>query len=871
VDRVVWDRLQKSSPVYNGDFIRTADLSEATVTFTGGGTVDLAESSLIQIRFEDSRARVDLTRGGVSVAARKDSSVALSSGDRLIDIGPGGVVSAAASGESLNLHVVEGSALLRVAGETQQAEAGDAFALTGEETLREPLVAVLSPRPNALFVTPENTALPVNFSWRAVNFTDDDYTQIEIAAERNFARILVSLADSTATSARLAPGAYFWRAYAANRNRAASGEIPSRLFSGKLTIIHAPAPRLVSPAQDYAYRYRVRKPAVRFQWTGQKEVSFYLLEAADNPDMNNPALQTRLGGTSLVYSDLGAGRWYWRVTPIFPEGFWGTAQASGVASFVIEQRGGMEAPRPQIPAEGASLNIGREREDAYFSWRHDEEAASYTIRISPRADLSDPLITQTVHDNFFIYRRQETTLQAGRYYWGVSQTDGEGNSSAVSPARAFLAIEGEVIQRTIFPPANYTVTDTLLRDIRFTWKSNLPFTRRFQISNNPQMNGFVVNEAVHGEMFQGRILPAGTYYWRISAEAGDASFDTPPKRFTVFPLFVAPVLEEPGPGEKAAIRAGTPVNFRWQAVEGAEYYQFRLYAEDARGSPLYENAFCRTASQTLEMDSYPDGGFFWTVQAFADEGPLHSRRTGLLAAGHFTKRQLRPVSLEYPPSGHEYPGLDALRRPGVLRWRLSDTPGNSRFVLSRNPNPLTGQAVMDIRNPDTTITLARLPEGTYYWTIRAETEDGFNISAERPFSFRVLPVPLLPEAAGRLPQDNELIDAARLRENRTITFTWQPVEGANGYIFSLFHEETEGQRRLLLRAGPGEAASYTLEDLRTLLVQGDFTWQVEAVSRAADGFMERRGTPGENRFRVDVPVPGAARAKDPGVLYGAGD
>lgn len=48
-DRVVWDRLQNNSPVYNGDIIRTADLSEATIYFVDGNRMDLHENTLVQI------------------------------------------------------------------------------------------------------------------------------------------------------------------------------------------------------------------------------------------------------------------------------------------------------------------------------------------------------------------------------------------------------------------------------------------------------------------------------------------------------------------------------------------------------------------------------------------------------------------------------------------------------------------------------------------------------------------------------------------------------------------------------------------------------------------------------------------------------
>ena len=49
LERVVWDRLRQNSPVYNGDTIHTADLSEATVWFVDGTTLDLAENTMAQI------------------------------------------------------------------------------------------------------------------------------------------------------------------------------------------------------------------------------------------------------------------------------------------------------------------------------------------------------------------------------------------------------------------------------------------------------------------------------------------------------------------------------------------------------------------------------------------------------------------------------------------------------------------------------------------------------------------------------------------------------------------------------------------------------------------------------------------------------
>jgi hypothetical protein len=92
------------------------------------------------------------------------------------------------------------------------------------------------------------------------------------------------------------------------------------------------------------------------------------------------------------------------------------------------------------------------------------------------------------------------------------------------------------------------------------------------------------------------------------------------------------------------------------------------------------------------------------------------------------------------------------------------------------------------------------------------------------------------------------------------------VAGADAYVFTLFRETESGERRLVVSSeGPGP--SYTLEDI-SLLDSGGFVWRVEALSRRPDGTVERSGTPGENRFTVDIPLPAVPRVRDPGILYG---
>jgi hypothetical protein len=110
-----------------------------------------------------------------------------------------------------------------------------------------------------------------------------------------------------------------------------------------------------------------------------------------------------------------------------------------------------------------------------------------------------------------------------------------------------------------------------------------------------------------------------------------------------------------------------------------------------------------------------------------------------------------------------------------------------------------------------------------------------------------------------------------------MVFGWNGVEGANAYVLSLFEDpESPGTRNSGGGRGAGGASallsvetaetSYTLEDLG-MLGNGSFVWRVEAVIKNG-GVIERRGTPGESRFTIDVPAPGNPRVRETGVLYG---
>ncbi|MDR2471530.1 MAG: hypothetical protein LBD09_05415 [Treponema sp.] len=885
-DRVIWDRLRQHSPVYDGDIIRTAELSQATIHLPHSGQIDLDQNTLVQIWMNESGAmEIDLSSGGLNLQAGSGGGIVLNAGGSRVDASEGTVLNAAAGAEGLLVQVAEGSAVLSSESGSREAAAGTVIALDAAGTERnDPALLVYTPRPNGRILSPGREPVQAAFSWNRVNLDAAEPLTLEIAEDRTFTRLAgTAAASSSGASVDLPPGVWYWRvrqsggagaAGTAGGAGAAGGGDSSRaaaLAQGRLTVVYAPAPALLSPVPDQVFRYRTKPPSLRFQWTEVDGASGYFLEAANNAAFSGPALAVETGGAFFDSRVLGAGRWYWRVRPLFSAGAEGQGQAA-LSSFTIEQTAALAAPSLIAPGADGLVNIAGDR-DILFSWRRESEALSYTIRIASGSDLQNPVIQSTVRDNYYRYPRggipasQGTgarTLRPGRYYWAVYQSDGEGDSPP-SELHSFTALEGEAYQRAVFPPDNYTIAETLLPDIRFTWKSNLPFETRFQIAPDAEFSRLLLDERVSGESARGRPLPPGTYYWRLSALPGSGGADTdaiqtPARRFIAAPDFPAPAPVDPPPNGRIIIRGSEPASFRWQNIGGAEYYQVRIYAASG-GRPVHEQTLGTSVIQ-LNTDRLENGPYYWTIQAFADEGLTTTRRTGALGRESFVLRRIQPLTLDWPDMGTAIAGLTALRQPTVLRWSTPEAVGRSRFFLSRNPNPLSGP-VLETANPGRTINLERLAEGTYYWTIQGETQDGFDISAAAPRRFQILPIPLLPPAQGRRPPDRWVMGPAELRETRNIVFAWSPVEGANRYIITVLRE---GDGEQLAEAGTDEL-SWTLEDLR-ILGRGNFVWRLEAVHQGSDGFVEQRGRPAESRFTLDVPQPGRLQPGETGTLYG---
>jgi hypothetical protein len=568
LDRVLWERLRQESTVYNGDTIRTAELSEASVSLFGQDeSINMQELTLIQIFKEKTGMVIDLEAGAVTVQA-PSGNIEIRQGGERISAGNGEIYTAMSVG------------------------------------LRPVRQAVVSPAPNAKFLNDSEEPLAVAFSWESGSFGSGQ-ALLEIARDRLFTRITNSInAGNAGASVNLPNGVWYWRVKPASP--------PAEQAAGKLTVIYAPAPRLVSPAADERFSFRTTRPGIRFQWQSCEGALAYTIEAASSPDMADPVLRTSVQGSggalvSIVHSGFGEGIWYWRITPEYPRSYRGMGGRSALASFIVERAA--ELTSPQTFEGNDSAYIEAEDSVTYFTWKQEAEAVSYTFILSERKDLTNPLIEQQVLNNYYALDVKNAGLNPGQYYWGVYQTDSDGSRSKLSQSRLFVVIAGA-------PPEHSGRRTSAESDTKSELTEEIPAPAA------PPPMETVSRPAA------GRTAPLP------GSPQTAAPVPQPPEQMRVLP---APENLLPLAGyeftedEIINIRQ---VSFRWDAVPGAAAYFFVLSQQTADGSrellreQIKENSF--TLKNLAILD---DGEFVWQVSAVSGDS-----RQAETASSRFTVR-----------------------------------------------------------------------------------------------------------------------------------------------------------------------------------------------------------------------------------------
>ncbi len=881
-DRVVWERLQQNSPLYDKDTIRTSDGAEAVILFDDGTKVDLNENTMIQIAVENDGS-VNLSVGGgnieVDTRASKSESVKLSMGDgSSVNLEKGSRISAVTNdqtGAASNFTVKDGNAVVsNTAGQSQKISGGEAVSIEKNGELSRQSITVTSISKNLRVYKIDEELEPVKLSWQLVSDnskSDQTPVKVEVSTDKNFTNIIEEYKAQGSSSIDVLPqtenNKLFWRVYKEDEKEKA--------VQGQITIVELNRMELTSPLDNSVFSYRKELPTLRFNWNYDEYAESYQFEVSSTQDFAAPVIKESLKTTSYSTAALEKGRYYWRVTPYYSVNSIGYGQASKLAGFEIEEREALAEPALSLPADSAKIVLGDSEQNVIFAWKSDVKNADYTIQLSDNPDFRNVIHTvnssaTTVGEHFNI-----KTLPQGTYYWKVlraSEEDREsGNEHAQSAVRSFTVapyIPG--LNKLSWPPDGYAVEQEQLARLGFSWKLASEYKAAglnsvLQIAKSDTFNNIIESQTLSKAEYSGLSLDSGSYYWRVGVvKDGEETAFSEAHKLRVLNPMAAPKIIQPEEAGKLVVAYETPVDFEWQPVIGADYYKLSVY--DAEGN-IIKNEKLTEAKASLELPVESDYlKYRASIQAFAKETEISSARYSEEGAVTFEVRRPLPVTLISPVNNQSYDGLAALRTPIQLVWKYGDVSTRTVLTLQKQNSNGSWRTVRTMENPKTTVSLSRLTEGRYRWSVSASGEKGLSLDSSSQ-TFVVKPVPLLEAAALTEPANSLKMDSDYLKNHRNISFKWKKVAGATDYDFAVYQVLSNGSYKRVYSQSKLKQTELRIKDLSIFDV-GTFEWRVTAYSHAKDGFEEQKSREAASRFTIDFGLPSKVKTGDPGTMYG---
>ena len=353
------------------------------------------------------------------------------------------------------------------------------------------------------------------------------------------------------------------------------------------------------------------------------------------------------------------------------------------------------------------------------------------------------------------------------------------------------------------PNARYLNAGSAPLPVSFSWnRINLDAGAlvRLEIAADRNFNHvFSVYENLYSQAQA--LVHNGLWYWRLSY----ANSALAEGRFTVVDS-TGPQLQSPAVNSVFQFTAELPVlNFHWDEVPRAFSYILEIC-----DTPSFVTPHIQRHSEIVFFtdSSLGEGTWYWRVRPVFPH--IYTGETSFSPVSFF---RVDHVPVE--------PAMEEL---SLSEWLATENPSEILLPPEIIPLPEMAQAPVAMLPPV-------LP----------------------PAPPPPLPAPqnLQPASAHRFTMDDLLIQ-------RSLAFSWQVVQGANAYIFSIY-QQTEGARRHVYRS-ESSGPSYLLEDLR-MLDKGTFIWQVEAVNRGAGGVLYRRGATAESTFIMDILLPGSIQAE----------
>jgi len=604
---VIWENVTRQDTVYNYDSIRTEANSSSIIKLADGSEIELKENTLILLSLAEGSANIDFSRG--SISAKAATGLKISAGNKVINASKGNL-NLAAKKDQLKLNVQDGTAIID--GKTIDK---NQLALIGKDktSIKEKEFTLTSPGASRYFITFGKTR-NINFSWQSRQKKPYIF---QVAANPGFTKNPITRRVNTpAASLALKPGSWFWRVGYGEKNTPFSQE-------GSFTIIKEQKETLISPAGGKIFAYVTTRPMVNFKWTGSTTDATYRIEIASDLKFTAIAQTLKSSQTSIATTALDGGKWYWRVTNVYPFGNINGSVKSPVGSFTLTKDATIPPPVLIKPVPGyraSDLFIAQGKQ--VLNWRLHDDIKEYRIDLAASPDMKTPRVSSVIKGSYF---NLPSSTPRGTWYWRVTGIDRDGNAY-LSEVRNFTITSTAKITTLRPPDGTAMAVPEEEKSIFFAWKDpNRGDRYRIELAEDRNFTKIISRSTASATSKELPRPKQNQFFWRVSLldTTGKVKTESNTARVLFSTALAPPQITLPREG--ATIDATTLNNlaFVWKKAPGATHYHLKVL-HFARGftRKIIEKEVTATRYIIKNMTLLDEGNFIIEIKSLKKSGNI---------------------------------------------------------------------------------------------------------------------------------------------------------------------------------------------------------------------------------------------------------
>lgn len=609
---VVWEEIENSEDITNGDTIRTQEGSNAVLTLNDGTKIELNENSMIVLDLSDENLNLNFAYGSVS-AKRSESSAAagskmsITSGESAIEMGNGDLKLDKTGEAALNVKVEKGEAKIRVGDQESTIQKDQLASLQKNQIQIKPLNLKLNSPSDNQYLSSITTTTAISFSWEK---TQANTVNLQVAKDPGFRSIQSSVnIRGQSTSLRLGEGNYYWRINAKNPKTGTTEFSETR----SLIILTDSLPNIVSPSQNAQFNYVDQEPFVQLQWKKSGAASAYRWEVATDASFQNILESQTTSSLSSGLDNLKEGEYFARVRSI-PAISGLPPRTSSTVRFRISKQARPEKPNLYKPADDTKLPLNIFRQvGSLFTWSSGNGVEAFELEFSKSSDFKPVLFSTNTRNNTISVSQN---WQADTYYWRVRAVSSSGVRSEYSDVSEFKILElGELKLKEPVNGAKLGVSRG--GSVDFQWDEVEALgDYQIEIAKDRDFRNIVRKETSSRDNKRIPIFEEGNYFWRVKlvSQEGKTILGSNSFQFSIQENVPVVSLISPTIRQRIDMSARDSLDFRWKVEGEAVGYSVSLWKIDGGKRVLLSEKNVRENRYVFrELNQLSEGDFEWEV------------------------------------------------------------------------------------------------------------------------------------------------------------------------------------------------------------------------------------------------------------------